>query len=49
MKNPFYPKDLDEAIARVNNGTSTAIDHHYLEVEFGLQKYKRKKITQISW
>ena len=47
MKNPFYPKDLDEAIARVNNGTSTAIDHHYLEVEFGLQKYKRKKLRKL--
>ena len=47
MKNPFYPENADEAITKLNNGTSTAIDHHFLEVEFGLQKYQRTKLHKL--
>jgi hypothetical protein len=43
----FYPENSDEAIRRVNNGTSTSDDHNYLEREWELQKYVRSKIHKL--
>ena len=47
MKNPFYPKGIDEAIERVNNKTSTCDDHNYIEREFELQDYMRNKLHKL--
>ena len=47
IKNPFYPKDSDEAIRRLNDGTSTAVDHKYLEVEWQLQDFIRNKLHKL--
>jgi len=47
VKNPFFPDSIDEAIKRVNNGTSTSIDHNYLEKEMCLDKYIRTKLHKL--
>jgi len=47
MSNPFQPKDIDEAIHKVNNNTSTCDDHAYLEKEMGLNKYMRSRVHKL--
>ena len=47
MAHPFFPDNIDEAIKRVNNGTSTPIDHNYLEKEMDLGKYIRTKLHKL--
>ena len=46
-KNPLYPENSDEAIRRVNNGTSDCNDHNYLEREWELQGFIRNKLHKL--